>query len=140
MISKITRSLIDVQHINLFFVAFKMLANSKRKFIGMVIGATFSAFIIMQQPSVYQGVTDRIVAPIREIPTVDLWVMGENSFDSPVYFKPIDVYRIRSIPGVLWANQLYRSFYTMNHLATNNISTWELIGVDPQSLLGLPEQ
>ena len=67
MISKIAHSLFDVKHINLFLVAFKMLVNSKRKFIGMVIGATFSAFIIMQQPSIYQGVTDRIVAPIRAI-------------------------------------------------------------------------
>jgi putative ABC transport system permease protein len=141
MIGKITRSVLNVTHRNLFFVAFKMLVNSKRKFIGMVVGATFSSFIIMQQPSIYQGVTDRIVAPIRAITTIDLWVMSVNSFafDTPSYFSPIDIYRIRSIPGVLWAKQLYRTWLTMYHPATWKSSTWELVGVDPESLLGLPE-
>ncbi|KTD12106.1 FtsX-like permease family protein [Legionella gratiana] len=141
MIGKIARSLIDVKHINLFSVALKMLVNSKRKFIGMVIGATFSSFIIMQQPGIYQGVTDRIVAPIRAITGIDLWVMGDTSFSfsDSLYFRPIDIYRIRSIPGVLWAKQLYRTWYTMIHTGTGKISNWELIGVDPDSLLGLPE-
>ncbi|KTC93478.1 ABC transporter permease [Legionella cincinnatiensis] len=141
MIGKIARSLIDAKHINLFSVAFKMLVNSKRKFIGMVIGATFSAFIIMQQPGIYQGVTDRIVAPIRAITDVDLWVMGDTSFSfaDPLYFRPIDIYRIRSIPGVLWAKQLYRTWYTMIHSGTGKITSWELIGVDPESLVGLPK-
>ncbi|STY28944.1 ABC exporter transmembrane subunit, DevC protein [Legionella wadsworthii] len=141
MIPKIARSFFDIKNINLFFVAFKMLVNSKRKFIGMIIGATFSAFIIMQQPAIYQGVTDRIVAPIRAINGVDLWIMGDSSysFADPVHFNSIDIYRIRSIPGVLWAKQLYRTWYTMIHPETNKMNTWEIIGVDPETLFGLPE-
>ncbi|QLZ68640.1 ABC transporter permease [Legionella sp. PC1000] len=141
MIRRIAHSLFNVTHINLFSVAFKMLVNSKRKFIGMVVGATFSAFIIMQQPAIYQGVTDRIVAPIRAITGVDLWVMTDNSFTfaDPVRFGPIDVYRVRSIPGVLWAKQIYRSWQTMIYPKTAKTITWELIGVDPDTLLGLPD-
>lgn len=141
MIRKIARSLFNVTHINLFSVAFKMLVNSKRKFIGMVIGATFSAFIIMQQPAIYQGVTDRIVAPIRAVTGIDLWVMNDSSFTfaDPVRFRPIDVYRVRSVPGVLWAKQIYRTWQTMIHPKTSKMTTWELIGVDPDTLLGLPE-
>ncbi len=134
------RSILDEQHISLLRVAFKMLVNSKKKFIGMLIGATFSAFIIMQQPGIYKGVTDRIVAQVRAITEIDLWVMGQDShaFDLPTYFTPSDVYRVRSVPGVLWAVQLYRSWYQMKHPKTNQVRTWELVGVDPERLIGLP--
>lgn len=132
---------ISTKYTNLFLIAFKMLVHSKKKFIGMVVGATFSAFIIMQQPSVYQGVTDRITSPISAITDIDLWVMAETShgFERPTYFKPIDIYRVRSVPGVLWAKQLYRMWYPMQHLATKKKLTWELVGVDPKTLLGLPK-
>lgn len=140
-ISTIRRSIIDVKYINMLTIALKMLINSRRKFIGMVIGATFSAFIIMQQPSVYQGVTDRLVTTIKEIPEVDLWVMDSNSFafDQPTLFHPTDIYRVRSVPGVLWAVQLYRTWYPLKHVKTKKIMNWELIGVDPQTLIGLPK-
>ena len=139
--NKIKTSLIDAKHINLFLVAFKMLINSKKRFIGMVIGATFAAFIVMQQPSVYQGVTDRLVSPIRAVTEPDLWVMGVNSFsfDQPTYFKATDIYRVRGVPGVLWAVPLYRMWYSMKHLNTKKTERWELVGVDPKSLIGLPK-
>ncbi len=139
--SKLCKRLIDTKHANLFLVAFKMLVNSKKRFIGMVIGATFSAFIIMQQPSVYQGVTDRLVAPIRAITEPDLWVMGGGSFsfDQPTFFKATDIYRVRSVPGVLWAVPLYRTWYPIKHLQTKKQRNWDFIGVDPKSLIGLPK-
>ena len=126
----------------MLIVAFKMLVNSRKKFIGMVIGASFSAFIIMQQPSIYQGITDRIVAPIQAIVEPDLWVMDKNSsmFDRPTHFNSMDIYRIRSVPGILWATQLYRIWYPMRHLKTNTVVSWELVGVDPEMLIGLPKK
>lgn len=139
--SKLVKYLIDTKHANLLLVAFKMLVNSKKRFIGMIIGATFSAFIIMQQPSVYQGVTDRLVAPIRAIPEPDLWVMGDGSFsfDQPTFFKATDIYRVRSVPGVLWAVPLYRTWFSLKHLKTKKQQNWEVIGVDAKSLIGLPK-
>ena len=140
MINKISSSF-NREYINLIYIAFKMLVNSKRKFIGMVIGATFSSFIIMLQPSIYQGVVDRVVSSISTVKEVDLWVMGVNSyaFEHPTFFSPMDIYRIRSVSGVQWATQLYRSWYTLNHLPTQKVLTWERIGVNPQTLIGLPE-
>ncbi|CEG59007.1 membrane protein of unknown function [Legionella fallonii LLAP-10] len=139
--SKLLKYLIDTKHVNLFLVAFRMLINGKKRFIGMIIGATFSAFIIMQQPSVYQGVTDRLVSPIHAITEPDLWVMGGSSFsfDQPTFFKATDIYRVRSVPGVLWAVPLYRTWYSMKHLKTKKQQNWEIIGVDAQSLIGLPK-
>lgn len=129
-----------IQQVNLFFVAYKMLVHSKKKFIGMVVGATFSAFILMQQPGIYRGVTDRLVAQINAIKGVDLWVMDKksSSFDQPTHFNPMDIYRIRSIPGVRSAVQLYRLWYPLKHLKTKKTMGWQLIGVDPTTLKGLP--
>lgn len=135
------RQLLPNQLLSLLMVALKMLINSKKKFIGMVIGATFSAFIIMQQPSIYQGVTDRTVTQIRSITEADLWVMDKKSdtFEDPTHFTSMDIYRIRSIPGVASAVHVYRTWYQLKHLETNKTMDCELIGVDPKTLLGLPK-
>ena len=130
----------SMQRLNLLMVALKMLLNSRKKFVGMLVGASFSAFIIMQQPGTYQGVTDRLVAQIHSIHPMDLWVMGRESWDfsDPTYFNALDIYRIRSIPGVLWAKKLYRSWFTVFHPKTQKMISLELIGVDPRTLKGLP--
>ena len=107
----------------------------------MLVSATFSAFIVMQQPSIYQGVADRLVAQIQNIKGVDLWVMGQESStpDQPTHFTPIDLYRIRSVPGVLWAVQLHKSWMWMKHEKTKTTLVWDVIGVDSESLIGLPK-
>lgn len=130
-----------MQHINLLFVAFKMLVKSKKKFFGMIVGATFSAFILMQQPSIYRGITDRLVAQILLTQDADLWVMDSksSSFEQPTNFNPIDIYRIRSVPGVSRAVNLYRMWLPIEHLKMKKKMNWEVIGVDPDSLVGLPE-
>ncbi|OGV26276.1 MAG: hypothetical protein A3F18_03785 [Legionellales bacterium RIFCSPHIGHO2_12_FULL_37_14] len=128
-------------HANMLYVAYKMLVNSPQKLFGMLISATFSSFIIMQQPSIYQGVSERLIAPIKAIPTADLWVMGARSEtpDQPTHFDPIDSYRIRSVPGVLWATQLYRAWMWMKHKSSEKTLNWDVTGVDSYTLLGLPQ-
>jgi putative ABC transport system permease protein len=130
------------QQLNIGFIAIKMLFNSQKKLMGMLIGATFSAFILMQQPSIYQGISDRLVAQIQAIDEADLWVVGHdsNGFDSPTYFTATDIYRIRSVPGVLSAVQLYRNWYYFYHPKTDQGRTWELVAVDPETMTGLPKQ
>lgn len=119
-----------------------MLLHSKKKFAGMLVGATLAAFIVMQQPGTYQGVSDRLVAQIRAIKEPDLWVMSTESWDfsDPTYFNSLDIYRIRSIKDVLWAKKIYRSWLTLNHLKTFKIMNWELVGVEPETLIGLPKE
>lgn len=131
-----------LKHASMFLIAFKMLVNSRKKFIGMLVGATFSAFIIMQQPGIYQGISERLVAQIQSIKEADLWVMGNESWDfsDPTYFNSMDIYRIRAIPGVLWAKKIYRTWSTMIHLRTNKSMAWELIGIDRKTLMGLPQE
>ena len=132
---------LETKQLNLLKIAYQMLIFSRKKFIGMLIGSTFSAFIIMNQPGIYQGISDRLVSDIQAITEPDLWVMASTSrdFNAPTFFTGLDIYRIRSIPSVLWAKQLYRIWYPMKHLNTDNVKSWMLIGVDPDSLIGLPK-
>ncbi|MCA0403593.1 MAG: ABC transporter permease [Proteobacteria bacterium] len=135
-------SLLNQKDKNIFFVAIKMLLQSKKKLLGMIIGVTLAAFILMQQPSIYQGVTDRIAASIKSIPEIDLWVMDKHSssFEQPTYFNAMDIFRIQSTPGVAWAVQLYKTWMHPLHEKSQKIAMWEVIAVDPVYLLGLPKQ
>lgn len=130
------------QQINLLNVALRMLFHSRKKLIGMMVGATFSAFILMQQPGIYRGVIDRLVAQVQSMHEVDLWVMDKDAaaFEHPALFTASDLYRVRSVPGVEWAVQLYRFWFQLKHLKTNQNRTWELVGVDPSLLVGLPKE
>lgn len=134
-------SFFNPQHLNMIYVAYRMLVNSPQKLLGMLISATFSSFIIMQQPSIYQGVSDRLIAPIKAIPEADLWVMSARSEtpDQPTHFDVMDSYRIRSTPGVLWAVQLYRSWMWVKHQPSQKVLHWDMIAVDSHFLLGLPK-
>ena len=119
-----------------------MLMYNRKKFISMIIGTTFAAFIIMQQPAIYQGVIDQLTKQILSINEPDLWVMTTNAedFTDPPHVNMIDSYRIKSVPGVVWVRKLYRGWYTFYHPATGNTRDWQLIAVDPETLLGLPKE
>lgn len=108
----------------------------------MLVGTTFSAFIVMQQPGTYQGVSDRLVTQIHSIKETDLWVMSPQSweFSDPTYFNATDIYRIKAIPGVRWATKIYRFSFSWFHPNTNKVVTWELMGIDPETLFGLPKK
>lgn len=131
-----------MRQISILRIALKILLHSKKKLIGMLIGSTLAAFIVMQEPGTYQGVSDRLIAQINSIKDVDLWVMSRESWDfsDPTYFNSLDIYRIRAIPGVVWAKTIYRSWYGLYYPKLGKIIDWELIGIEPQTLLGLPKR
>lgn len=130
----------QLKHYNMCRIAFYMLANNKKKMIGMIISASFAAFILMQQPSVYHGVMDRTVSPMEQIKPVDLWVMDPitETMEKPTRLNLMDIYRIRSLPGVLSAVPLYVTWHELEHFKTKQRLTWQIIGVDPSLDIGLP--
>lgn len=131
------------QYFNLFKIALNMLTYNRKKFIGMLVGATFATFILTQQPSIYQGITDRLTTKINLLADdIDLWIMSDTSsnFEHPTYFNQMDIYRIRSVRGVQWATQIYETWQQIQHIKTKSSKVWQLIGVDRNNLLGLPKK
>ncbi|WP_250847007.1 ABC transporter permease [Aquisphaera insulae] len=92
------------------WIALKMLVGDRAKFMGIVIGLTFAAALIMQQGSIFCGLMMRTCAQITDIKGADLWVM-----DPSVRFvddiKPMlesNLQRVRGVEGVRWAVPLYK--------------------------------
>lgn len=141
ILTRIRRKLPN-NYLSLLVVALKMLIHSKMKFIGMIIGTTFSAFIIMQQPAIYQGVVDQLTRHILFVSEPDLWVMTSTAedFSDPPHISDTDTYRIKAIHGVAWTKKLYRGWYQFFHPRTETLRHWQLIAVDPDTLLGLPDE
>ena len=60
------------------WIALKMLMGDRAKFLGIVMGLTFSALLIMQQGSIFCGLMRRTAGQILDITGADLWVMDPN--------------------------------------------------------------
>ncbi|QEH36272.1 FtsX-like permease family protein [Aquisphaera giovannonii] len=92
------------------WIALKMLVGDRAKFVGIVIGLTFAAALIMQQGSIFCGLMMRTCAQISDIKGADLWVMDPSvRFVDDV--KPMlesNLQRVRGVDGVKWAVPLYK--------------------------------
>ena len=56
-------------------VAIRMLLGDKAKYIGVLIGITFTSLLLTQQPAIFLGLMTRTYSFIDDTPTPDLWVM-----------------------------------------------------------------
>ena len=131
------------------WIALKMLMGDKAKFIGIVMGLTFSALLITQQGSIFCGLMLRTAAQITDITGADLWVM-----DPTVRFvddvKPMianNLYRVRGVEGVLWAVPLFKGNARAklntagpDGKSQNVIEQVILLGLDDSSLVGSPQR
>lgn len=131
------------------WIALKMLVGDRAKFLGIVMGLTFSALLIMQQGSIFCGLMRRTAGQIIDITGADLWVMDPNvRFVDDV--KPMienNLYRVRGVDGVLWAVPLYKgqaraklNSYDRDGKKQEVIEQVILIGLDDSSMVGAPPQ
>lgn len=129
------------------WIALKMLVGDRAKFLGIVMGLTFAALLIMQQGSIFCGLMRRTAGQIIDITGADLWVMDPNvRFVDDV--KPMienNLYRVRGVDGVLWAVPLYKgqaraklNSYDKDGKKQEVIEQVILIGLDDSSMVGAP--
>jgi putative ABC transport system permease protein len=123
----------------MFFVALKMLFGDSVKFITLVLGLTFSVMLITQQSSIFAGLMRRFVANITNV-SAPIWIADPDiQFIDDV--KPLldtDLARVRSVPGVRWAMP-YVQRLTQAQLVNGRTENVYVIGVDAESLIGLPQ-
>ncbi len=119
-------------------IALKLLLNDKGKFATLVIGITFSVFLMMQMTSMFSGILYQSAANIVNV-GAKMWIMDpavetpQNSIPMPDYV--LDA--VRSIPGVKFAVP----FYVGAGLVKLNDGTYQsatIIGLDDASLFGRP--
>ncbi len=123
----------------MYRLAVKMLVGDKAKYIGIILGLSFSSFIIVQQAAIFIGLMTRTFGFITDTSQVDIWVMDEKVqfIDDLKPLKDTDLYRIRGIEGVEFATPLYKGLIKAR-LSDGTFQLCNVIGIDDATLIGGP--
>lgn len=120
-------------------IAFKLLVNDRGKFAALIVGITFSVFLMVQLTSIFAGILSKASATIINIGS-SVWVMDPavnnplNSIQLPDYILDAT----RSIDGVNYAVPLY-SGAALVKLHDGTYQPVSILGLDDSSLVGRPE-
>jgi len=122
---------------NLF--AIKMLIGDRAKYLGILMGLTFAAFIITQQTAIFVGIMTRTYGFITDTSQPNIWVMDQKVqfVDDIKPLKDTDLYRVKSISDVEWAVPLYKGLLRAR-LSNGTFQTCNVIGIDDATLIGGP--
>ena len=120
-------------------IAVKMLTGDRGKYLGLVLGLTFTSFFMTQQPALFLGILRNAYGFISDAGIADLWVMDPQvQYSRDI--KPLSdtaVGRVRGVEGVAWAVPFYVGSTRVRQRDGNALSS-VLIGLDDTSLIGGP--
>ncbi len=122
------------------WLALRMLTGDRAKYLALVFAISFSSFLITQQASIFAGLMNRARSQILDVPDADIWVMDPaTQYVDEIYaLKDTTVERVRSVPGVQWAEPLFKG-RAMAKAADGKFRAVVLMGLDDASLAGAPE-
>jgi putative ABC transport system permease protein len=125
----------------LTWIALKMLTGNPVKYVSIILGIAFSSLLIAQQSSIFCGVLRLTVSQIRDIRGAEIWVMDPNVqfIDDLKPMSENELYRVRGVPGVLWAVRLYKGL-SRARLPDGNYQQVILLGLDDATLVGAPRE
>jgi len=121
------------------WIALKMLMGDKGKYFAIVFGVSFACFLIAEQSAIFCGVMLRTTGQIQDTHGADIWVMNSDVryVDDLKAISDDDLFRVRSVPGVAWAVNLYRG-QGQAQLTNGKYQGVILMGLDDASLTGAP--
>ncbi len=120
-------------------IALKMLMGDRAKYVGLLTGIAFTAFLVTFAASYFAGFMTRGFSLIAENSAADVWVMDPavSSVEKTINMPDNVLARVRSIDGVRFAMPL--ALGTVNARFPNGrFQSFEVIGVDDATLLGVP--
>ncbi len=121
------------------WVAWKMLTGNRGKYVGIIMGVMFGAFLIAQQSSVFCGLMLLTTSQIKDIEGAEIWVMDKNMqyVDDIKPMSENELYRVRGVTGVDWAVRLYKGI-TRARLDDGTFQQIIMIGIDDATMVGAP--
>jgi putative ABC transport system permease protein len=124
----------------MFQIAIKMLMEDKTKYIGLLIGISFTAFLVTFAMAYFAGFMTRGFALVSENPTADIWVMDSavSSTEATINMSDSALYLVKSIQGVDNATPLYLEDMTARY-PNGHFQSFQIIGVDDATLSGAPK-
>ncbi|MBL9029799.1 MAG: FtsX-like permease family protein [Caedimonas sp.] len=125
----------------MYSIALQMLFGDRRKYVAIVMGITFAALIMTQQPSIFIGLLSRTYSFINDVSLPDIWVMdpGVQFVEEHKPMRDTDLGRIRGIKGVDWAAPMYKNLLRAK-LPDGKTKTIDLTGIDDATLIGAPHR
>jgi len=119
-------------------IAYKLLVNDKGKFAALLIGITFSVFLMIQMTSMFAGMMKKASATVTNT-GAKVWVMDRavTNVSSAIPMPDYVLDAVRSIDGVKFAVPLY-SGGGLVRLKSGNYQPVTVIGLDDTSLFGRP--
>lgn len=125
----------------MYFIALRMLFGDRRKYVAIVIGITFAALIMTQQPSIFLGLLSRTYSFVNDVSLPDIWVMdpGVQFVEEHKPIRDTDLGRIRGVHGVEWTVPMYKNLVRAK-LPDGRTKTIDLTGLDDATLVGAPYQ
>jgi putative ABC transport system permease protein len=118
-----------------------MLTGDRAKYIGLIFAIAFSTFLLENQSSIFAGIMKRTTSQILDVTDADVWVMDKETLyvDEVKALTENDLYRVRSVPGVLWAVRLFKAQPRAKAL-DGTFRVVIMMGLDDSSLVGAPSK
>lgn len=120
-------------------IGFKLLVNDKAKFSALLVGITFSVFLMMQMTALFAGILNRAHSTVTNIGAA-MWIM-DPAVNTPTSVIPLPDYlldAVRSMEQVRYAVPVFIGGAQVR-LASGTYQSVSVIGLDDTSLFGRPE-
>ncbi len=120
-------------------IAYKLLVNDKGKFAALLMGLTFSVFLMIQMTSMFAGMMKKASATVTNT-GAKVWVMDPavTNVSSAIPLPDYVLDAVRSIAGVKYAVPLY-SGAALLRLRDGTYQPATVLGLDDTSLFGRPQ-
>lgn len=125
----------------MYLIALKMLFGDRGKYVAMIVGVTFAALIMTQQPAILVGLLSRTYSFVGDVSEPDIWVMdkGVQFVEENKPLRDVELGRVRGVDGVAWATPMFKSI-VLAKLPDGNTKTIDLTGLDDATLVGAPSR
>lgn len=124
----------------ILILAYRLLVSDRGKYTALLVGTTFSVFLIVQMTSSFAGILIKASATVINI-GASVWVMDPAATNTVFGSIPMPDYvldAVRSINGVKYAVPLYVGS-AMLKLNDGTYQPVTVIGLDDTSLVGRPK-
>ncbi|MCW5765073.1 MAG: ABC transporter permease [Phycisphaeraceae bacterium] len=120
-------------------IALRMLLGDRPKYLALVCGLGFAVLLISQQAAIFMGLLIRATGPLQNVAQPDLWVANKfvRYVSETRALSDEDLSRVRSTPGVLWAEPFFSSRVQCD-LPSGNSRYIQLVGIDRTTMVGQP--
>ena len=128
-----------MKYSGLMRIGFKLLVNDRTKFSALLIGITFSVFLMVQMTAMFAGILSRAYANVTNIGAA-IWIMDPavNTATSGIPMPDYLLDAVRSMDGVSYAVPLFLGSAQVR-LASGTYQSVSVVGLDDTSLFGRPE-